>query len=181
MSRNAKARKPSAENWTYRRKREAELKGILVSLIVRVLSADFFTVTKNIATILPLVEILVHLALGIDWYITLGYATLTEAEFFEEREVAFDPFQWYFSVFFFNSCDLAGSERIKKSGVEGERLSELQHVNLSLLELGYVRMYNARVEPAVSWDIQISVTAMVYCTFSHSERPKVFHQYTLEN
>lgn len=66
MSRNAKARKPSAENWTYRRKREAELKGILVSLIVRVLSADFFTVTKNIATILPLVEILVHLALGID-------------------------------------------------------------------------------------------------------------------
>ena len=40
--------------------------------------------------------------------------------------------------FFFKSCDLAGSERIKKSGVKGERLSELQHLNLSLLELGYV-------------------------------------------
>ncbi|XP_068708872.1 kinesin heavy chain-like [Montipora foliosa] len=35
-----------------------------------------------------------------------------------------------------NICDLAGSERIKKTGAEGERLSELQHVNLSLLELG---------------------------------------------
>lgn len=33
-------------------------------------------------------------------------------------------------------CDLAGSERVKKAGVEGERLAELQHVNLSLLELG---------------------------------------------
>lgn len=39
------------------------------------------------------------------------------------------------------SCDLAGSERIKKTGAEGERLSELQHVNLSLLELGYVQLY----------------------------------------
>ena len=41
-------------------------------------------------------------------------------------------------MFFCCSCDLAGSERIKKAGVEGERLSELQHVNLSLLELGLV-------------------------------------------
>lgn len=36
----------------------------------------------------------------------------------------------------FFRCDLAGSERVKKAGVEGERLAELQHVNLSLLELG---------------------------------------------
>ena len=43
----------------------------------------------------------------------------------------------YSYIFLFDRCDLAGSERIKKSGVEGgERLSELQHVNLSLLELG---------------------------------------------
>ncbi|XP_048585388.1 kinesin heavy chain isoform X2 [Nematostella vectensis] len=35
-----------------------------------------------------------------------------------------------------NICDLAGSERVKRAQVEGERLSELQHINLSLLELG---------------------------------------------
>ncbi|EDO47601.1 predicted protein, partial [Nematostella vectensis] len=34
------------------------------------------------------------------------------------------------------NCDLAGSERVKRAQVEGERLSELQHINLSLLELG---------------------------------------------
>ena len=33
-------------------------------------------------------------------------------------------------------CDLAGSERIKKTHAEGERLQEAQHINLSLLELG---------------------------------------------
>ena len=38
-------------------------------------------------------------------------------------------------------CDLAGSERIKATGVEGERLHEAQHINLSLLELGYVIMF----------------------------------------
>ncbi|XP_065071098.1 kinesin-related protein 5-like [Rhopilema esculentum] len=37
-----------------------------------------------------------------------------------------------------NICDLAGSERIKLTGVEGERLNEAQHINLSLLELGNV-------------------------------------------
>jgi len=37
-----------------------------------------------------------------------------------------------------NICDLAGSERIKATGVEGERLHEAQHINLSLLELGNV-------------------------------------------
>lgn len=36
----------------------------------------------------------------------------------------------------FSSCDLAGSERIKKTKAEGERLSEAQHINFSLLELG---------------------------------------------
>ncbi|XP_022791929.1 kinesin-like protein KIF15 [Stylophora pistillata] len=35
-------------------------------------------------------------------------------------------------------CDLAGSERLKKTQAEGERLSEAQHINLSLLELGNV-------------------------------------------
>jgi kinesin family protein 3/17 len=36
-------------------------------------------------------------------------------------------------------CDLAGSERVKKTGnVEGERLAEAQHINSSLLELGNV-------------------------------------------
>ncbi|XP_028403187.1 kinesin-like protein KIN-5A [Dendronephthya gigantea] len=35
-------------------------------------------------------------------------------------------------------CDLAGSERIKKTNAEGERLSEAQHINFSLLELGNV-------------------------------------------
>ncbi|KXJ14432.1 Kinesin heavy chain isoform 5C [Exaiptasia diaphana] len=35
-------------------------------------------------------------------------------------------------------CDLAGSERLKKTHAEGERLSEAQHINLSLLELGNV-------------------------------------------
>ncbi|KXJ23526.1 kinesin-like protein 5 isoform X2 [Exaiptasia diaphana] len=35
-----------------------------------------------------------------------------------------------------NICDLAGSERVKRAQVDGERLSELQHINLSLLELG---------------------------------------------
>ena len=38
----------------------------------------------------------------------------------------------------FSSCDLAGSERIKKTKAEGERLSEAQHINFSLLELGSV-------------------------------------------
>lgn len=33
-------------------------------------------------------------------------------------------------------CDLAGSERLKKTQAEGERLSEAQHINSSLLELG---------------------------------------------
>ncbi|XP_020614305.1 kinesin-like protein FLA10 [Orbicella faveolata] len=33
-------------------------------------------------------------------------------------------------------CDLAGSERLKKTHAEGERLSEAQHINSSLLELG---------------------------------------------
>lgn len=33
-------------------------------------------------------------------------------------------------------CDLAGSERLKKTLAEGERLSEAQHINSSLLELG---------------------------------------------
>lgn len=41
-------------------------------------------------------------------------------------------------------CDLAGSERVKKAGVERERLAELQHVNLSLLELGWVALACAR-------------------------------------
>lgn len=35
-------------------------------------------------------------------------------------------------------CDLAGSERLKKTLAEGERLSEAQHINSSLLELGNV-------------------------------------------
>ncbi|XP_065649269.1 kinesin-like protein KIF3A isoform X5 [Hydra vulgaris] len=35
-------------------------------------------------------------------------------------------------------CDLAGSERIKRTGVSGERLNEAQHINSSLLELGNV-------------------------------------------
>ena len=34
-------------------------------------------------------------------------------------------------------CDLAGSERLKKTHAEGERLSEAQHINSSLLELGW--------------------------------------------
>lgn len=34
-------------------------------------------------------------------------------------------------------CDLAGSERLKKTQAEGERLSEAQHINSSLLELGW--------------------------------------------
>lgn len=37
----------------------------------------------------------------------------------------------------FNRCDLAGSERLKKTHAEGERLSEAQHINSSLLELGW--------------------------------------------
>ncbi|XP_047128724.1 centromere-associated protein E isoform X3 [Hydra vulgaris] len=35
-------------------------------------------------------------------------------------------------------CDLAGSERIKKTQAAGERLQEAQHINSSLLELGNV-------------------------------------------
>ncbi|XP_066935661.1 kinesin-like protein KIF15 isoform X3 [Clytia hemisphaerica] len=35
-------------------------------------------------------------------------------------------------------CDLAGSERIKKTKASGERLSEAMHINSSLLELGNV-------------------------------------------
>lgn len=36
-------------------------------------------------------------------------------------------------------CDLAGSERVKKTGnVDGDRLAEAQHINSSLLELGNV-------------------------------------------
>ena len=45
----------------------------------------------------------------------------------------FDNQMWHFLY----SCDLAGSERIKATGVEGDRLQEAQHINLSLLELGY--------------------------------------------
>lgn len=36
------------------------------------------------------------------------------------------------------SCDLAGSERVKKTKAEGERLQEAQSINSSLLELGLV-------------------------------------------
>ncbi|XP_066911312.1 kinesin heavy chain-like isoform X2 [Clytia hemisphaerica] len=35
-------------------------------------------------------------------------------------------------------CDLAGSERIKRTGASGDRLNEAQHINSSLLELGNV-------------------------------------------
>ena len=42
----------------------------------------------------------------------------------------------------FSSCDLAGSERIKKTKAEGERLSEAQHINFSLLELGCVNHHH---------------------------------------
>ncbi|XP_048585259.1 kinesin-like protein KIN-7I isoform X3 [Nematostella vectensis] len=35
-------------------------------------------------------------------------------------------------------CDLAGSERLKKTHAAGDRLSEAQHINSSLLELGNV-------------------------------------------
>ena len=35
-------------------------------------------------------------------------------------------------------CDLAGSERIKKTNASGDRLNEAQQINLSLLELGNV-------------------------------------------
>lgn len=35
-------------------------------------------------------------------------------------------------------CDLAGSERISRTGSEGQRLSEAQAINSSLLELGNV-------------------------------------------
>ena len=45
-------------------------------------------------------------------------------------------FKYTYSVSF--SCDLAGSERIKKTKAMGERLSEAQHINSSLLELGNV-------------------------------------------
>lgn len=38
---------------------------------------------------------------------------------------------------FICSCDLAGSERLKKTMAEGERLCEAQHINSSLLELGW--------------------------------------------
>lgn len=41
-------------------------------------------------------------------------------------------------LFFASSCDLAGSERVKKTKAEGERLQEAQSINSSLLELGYV-------------------------------------------
>lgn len=37
---------------------------------------------------------------------------------------------------FLSRCDLAGSERIKKTGASGERLREAQDINSSLLELG---------------------------------------------
>ena len=42
------------------------------------------------------------------------------------------------NMFFFVyvRCDLAGSERIKKTKASGERLQEAQHINSSLLELG---------------------------------------------
>lgn len=43
-----------------------------------------------------------------------------------------------FVIFIISSCDLAGSERIKKTNAEGERLSEAQYINFSLLELGSV-------------------------------------------
>lgn len=39
-------------------------------------------------------------------------------------------------VFVYVRCDLAGSERIKKTKASGERLQEAQHINSSLLELG---------------------------------------------
>lgn len=38
-------------------------------------------------------------------------------------------------------CDLAGSERIKRTGASGDRLSEAQHINSSLLELGQVFLF----------------------------------------
>lgn len=43
-----------------------------------------------------------------------------------------------FMVFLIYRCDLAGSERIKKTKASGERLQEAQHINSSLLELGNV-------------------------------------------
>lgn len=45
----------------------------------------------------------------------------------------------FFSIFYIYSfafCDLAGSERLKKTLNEGERLKEAQNINTSLLVLG---------------------------------------------
>ncbi|CAH3191254.1 unnamed protein product [Porites evermanni] len=42
------------------------------------------------------------------------------------------------TLFFSFSCDLAGSERVKKTKAAGERLQEAQSINSSLLELGNV-------------------------------------------
>lgn len=51
-------------------------------------------------------------------------------------ETLFQTCHSFSKFFIISSCDLAGSERIKKTKAEGERLSEAQHINFSLLELG---------------------------------------------
>ena len=80
------------------------------------------------------------------------HATLAFAYFFAISDVAMSLYACYNAICTTSikslcfmkisfRCDLAGSERIKATGVEGERLHEAQHINLSLLELGYVIMF----------------------------------------
>ena len=44
-------------------------------------------------------------------------------------------------IFIYDSCDLAGSERLGKTMVEGINRSEARYINSSLLELGYDDRY----------------------------------------
>ena len=74
-----------------------------------------------------------HLYMYVDDYVNNPFKFLCMVEL-EECLIT----ETLFSFSNISSCDLAGSERIKKTKAEGERLSEAQHINFSLLELGYV-------------------------------------------
>lgn len=64
-------------------------------------------------------------------------------------------------------CDLAGSERITKTGATGLTLTEAQNINKSLLELGNVisalmqqsKHVPYRYAPPLTWESNVPLTA----------------------
>eukprot|EP00794_Sanderia_malayensis_P005306 gene5306-5975_t len=69
-------------------------------------------------------------SLSVSCYYGMSYIHSYHANFIKPEEAC-----WKGKLYL---CDLAGSERLKKSGISGDRLKEARYINSSLLELGNV-------------------------------------------